>query len=240
MVTHAHSPPLLRHVRPQTPHAPSAAGTTTGLSLHVIDTLIVTYTVVGYHGGARLTYEDALAAIFIEGIIFLILALSGLRAKIFSLVPQQLMFALAGGIGMFLAFIGLQTAEGIGLIAYQPATLVTLGGCPMKDRAYMYILKDGGFDPSIGPTFTNVGNGGPICKTDASGVLQGMDPYPASPNYACLGESSQRVRATLYLMTPALQSKRHSVLLLLGMSLTFVNSPPPTPPLPSQARSEPF
>jgi AGZA family xanthine/uracil permease-like MFS transporter len=34
------------------------------------------------------------------------------------------------GIGMFLAFIGLQSTEGLGIIAYDPATLVSLGGCP--------------------------------------------------------------------------------------------------------------
>lgn len=34
------------------------------------------------------------------------------------------------GIGMFLAFIGLQSTEGLGIISYDPATLVSLGGCP--------------------------------------------------------------------------------------------------------------
>jgi xanthine/uracil/vitamin C permease (AzgA family) len=44
-----------------------------------------------------------------------------------SLVPKSIMLATAGGIGLFLAFIGLQNSEGIGLVTYNSATLVTLG-----------------------------------------------------------------------------------------------------------------
>eukprot|EP00882_Tetradesmus_deserticola_P030548 GHRQ01034355.1.p1 GENE.GHRQ01034355.1~~GHRQ01034355.1.p1 ORF type:complete len:111 (+),score=14.68 GHRQ01034355.1:321-653(+) len=44
-----------------------------------------------------------------------------------SLVPKSIMLATAGGIGLFLAFIGLQNSEGIGLVSYNSATLVTLG-----------------------------------------------------------------------------------------------------------------
>jgi AGZA family xanthine/uracil permease-like MFS transporter len=44
-----------------------------------------------------------------------------------SLVPKSIMLATAGGIGLFLAFIGMQNSNGIGLITYNSATLVTLG-----------------------------------------------------------------------------------------------------------------
>jgi AGZA family xanthine/uracil permease-like MFS transporter len=49
------------------------------------------------------------------------------RGKIISSVPKCIMLATAGGIGLFLAFIGLQKSEGIGLVTYDAATLVTLG-----------------------------------------------------------------------------------------------------------------
>jgi AGZA family xanthine/uracil permease-like MFS transporter len=48
----------------------------------------------------------------------------------------------AGGIGLFLAFIGLQNSEGIGLISYNSATLVTLGGCPLENRVYQYSIAN--------------------------------------------------------------------------------------------------
>jgi AGZA family xanthine/uracil permease-like MFS transporter len=38
------------------------------------------------------------------------------------------------------AFIGLQKSEGLGLITYDGATLVTIGGCPYQDRSYMYTM----------------------------------------------------------------------------------------------------
>jgi xanthine/uracil/vitamin C permease (AzgA family) len=52
---------------------------------------------------------------------------TGIRGRIVSLVPKCIMLATAGGIGLFLAFIGLQNSEGVGLIQYNSATLVTLG-----------------------------------------------------------------------------------------------------------------
>lgn len=76
----------------------------------------------------QITYQQALAAVFVEGWIFLIISLSGVRGHIISLIPKCIMFATAGGIGLFLAFIGLQQSEGIGMITADPATLVTLGG----------------------------------------------------------------------------------------------------------------
>lgn len=82
-----------------------------------------------------------MAAAFIEGWIFLFISVTGVRGHVIRLVPKSVMLATAGGIGLFLAFIGFQTAEGIGLITFEPATLVTLGGCPIESRAYMYTIK---------------------------------------------------------------------------------------------------
>lgn len=92
------------------------------------------YTVVGYHGGNSITYQSALAAVLIEGIIFLIIAALGLRTKIAKLIPRPVRLSTSAGIGLFLAFIGLQSSEGVGLVAYDGSTLLTLGACPSEYR----------------------------------------------------------------------------------------------------------
>ena len=48
----------------------------------------------------------------------------------------SLMMATAAGIGCFLAFIGLQKSEGLGVITFDGATLVTLGGCPPEEQVW--------------------------------------------------------------------------------------------------------
>lgn len=93
------------------------------------------YTVVGFHGSGNISYQNALAAVFIEGVIFLIISAVGLRAKLAKLVPKPVRISSSAGIGLFLAFIGLQNNQGIGLVGYSSSTLVTLGGCPSSSRA---------------------------------------------------------------------------------------------------------
>ncbi|KAM1020346.1 hypothetical protein ACFX13_042326 [Malus domestica] len=93
------------------------------------------YTVVGFHGSGNVSYQSALAAVFIEGLIFLFISAIGLRAKLAKLVPKPVRISSSAGIGLFLAFIGLQNNQGIGLIGYSSSTLVTLGGCPASSRA---------------------------------------------------------------------------------------------------------
>ncbi|OWM87372.1 hypothetical protein CDL15_Pgr022483 [Punica granatum] len=93
------------------------------------------YTVVGYHGSGSISYQSALAAVFIEGLLFLLISAVGLRAKLAKLIPKPVRISSSAGIGLFLAFIGLQNSEGIGLIGYSSSTLVTLGGCPSSSRA---------------------------------------------------------------------------------------------------------
>ena len=56
----------------------------------------------------QITYQQALAAAFIEGWIFFAISISGLRAKIVQALPKAIMLSTAGGIGLFLSFIGLQ------------------------------------------------------------------------------------------------------------------------------------
>uniref|UniRef100_A0A0C9S858 TSA: Wollemia nobilis Ref_Wollemi_Transcript_12346_3084 transcribed RNA sequence n=1 Tax=Wollemia nobilis TaxID=56998 RepID=A0A0C9S858_9CONI len=93
------------------------------------------YTVVGFHGSGSIPYKSALAAVFIEGILFLLIAALGLRTRLAKLVPKPVRISSSAGIGLFLAFIGLQNNQGIGLVGYSSSTLVTLGACPDKYRA---------------------------------------------------------------------------------------------------------
>ncbi|KAF8394838.1 hypothetical protein HHK36_018775 [Tetracentron sinense] len=93
------------------------------------------YTVVGFHGSGNVPYKSALAAVFIEGLIFLLISALGIRAKLAKLVPKSVRVSSSAGIGLFLAFIGLQDNQGIGLIGYSPATLVSLAACPRSSRA---------------------------------------------------------------------------------------------------------
>ncbi|XWS35397.1 hypothetical protein CRYUN_Cryun21dG0122800 [Craigia yunnanensis] len=92
------------------------------------------YTVVGYHGTGNVPYKSALTAIFIEGLLFLLISAVGLRAKLAKLVPKPVRISSSAGIGLFLAFIGLQNNQGIGLVGYSPSTLVTLAACPRSSR----------------------------------------------------------------------------------------------------------
>ncbi|KAG0363014.1 hypothetical protein BGZ54_008384 [Gamsiella multidivaricata] len=91
-----------------------------------------TYTVVGFHGSKAIKYETALAAVFIEGILFVLLSVFGIRQWLARLVPQSIKIATGAGIGLYLMFIGVQSSAGIGLIGRDDATLVTLTGC-IKD-----------------------------------------------------------------------------------------------------------
>ncbi|KAJ4833909.1 Adenine/guanine permease azg1 [Turnera subulata] len=93
------------------------------------------YTVVGFHGSGNVPYKSALAAVFIEGLIFLAISAIGLRAKLAKLVPKPVRISSSAGIGLFLAFIGLQNNQGIGLVGYSSSTLVTLAACPSSSRA---------------------------------------------------------------------------------------------------------
>ncbi|KAF9204584.1 hypothetical protein BGZ49_005128 [Haplosporangium sp. Z 27] len=88
-----------------------------------------TYTVVGYHGSNKIKYETALAAVFIEGILFIVLSILGIRQWLARLIPQSIKIATGAGIGLYLMFIGVQSSAGIGLIGADSATLVALTGC---------------------------------------------------------------------------------------------------------------
>ncbi|KAF9574295.1 hypothetical protein EC968_007064 [Mortierella alpina] len=88
-----------------------------------------TYMTVGPHGSGKVSYETALTAVFMEGVIFLALSIFGVRQWLARLIPQSIKIATGAGIGIFLTFIGMQSSAGIGLIGSDKDTIVALTGC---------------------------------------------------------------------------------------------------------------
>ncbi|MGL4562350.1 MAG: NCS2 family permease [Brevinema sp.] len=74
--------------------------------------------------GQGISWEQALGVVFISGIFYLLLAISGVRKKIINIIPQSISISATVGIGFFIAFIGLRSAN---LIVANPETLVSLG-----------------------------------------------------------------------------------------------------------------
>ncbi len=74
--------------------------------------------------GQKVPWEIALGIVFISGFVFLVLTLAGLRQRIVEAIPHDLLSAIAVGIGVFIAFIGLQN---MGLVVGNPITLVAAG-----------------------------------------------------------------------------------------------------------------
>jgi len=80
-----------------------------------------TYTIIF---GLGFTWQEALAAVLVSGILFLIISLTGLRKRVINAIPKNLKIAVGAGIGFFIAFIGLKSA---GLVIDNPETFVQLG-----------------------------------------------------------------------------------------------------------------
>lgn len=86
-----------------------------GLNAFFAYTIVIT---MGY------SWQFALTAVFVEGIIFIVLTLTGLRQKIVDSMPLLLRRSISPGIGLFIAFIGLKNA---GIVASNASTFVSLG-----------------------------------------------------------------------------------------------------------------
>ena len=82
---------------------------------------LFTYTIVL---GMGLSWQAALAAVFLSSVVFLIITVIGLREAILNEIPNDLKLAIGSGIGFFLAFLGLANA---GIIVADPSTLIGLG-----------------------------------------------------------------------------------------------------------------
>lgn len=96
------------------------------------------YTLVGAMG---YSWQTALAAVFVEGIIFILLTVFNIRDKVVNCIPLNLRYAISVGIGMFIAFVGLKNA---GIVVADPATFVRLGAfTPSAILAAIGILISG-------------------------------------------------------------------------------------------------
>lgn len=100
------------------------------------------YSVVGFRGTGEVSYEAATTAVAIEGVIFFLLAVTGLRYMLIKFVPEPVRVATPAAIGAFLAHLGFQTAEGIGIVVSDIATAVTLGACPLENRVPIVALTE--------------------------------------------------------------------------------------------------
>ncbi|MGP0070650.1 MAG: NCS2 family permease [Bryobacteraceae bacterium] len=80
-----------------------------------------TYTVVK---GMGVPWQTALGAVFLSGVAFLILTVTGVRQWIIAAIPAELYAAVSAGIGLFIAFVGLRNA---GIVKADPATMVSMG-----------------------------------------------------------------------------------------------------------------
>ncbi len=103
--------------------------------------------------GFGFTFQQALAAVFVSGVLFVLISLSGLREKIINVIPNNLKFAIGGGIGLFIAYIGMVNAgmiiatypvselgpfEGPALIAWV-GLLITVALYVLKVKAAIFL-----------------------------------------------------------------------------------------------------
>lgn len=91
--------------------------------------------------GMGYSWQQALAAVFVEGLIFILLSLTNVREAIFNSIPMNLKHAVSVGIGLFIAFIGLQNAK---IVVNNDSTLVSV-------FSFKSVVKDGTFN-SMGIT----------------------------------------------------------------------------------------
>lgn len=94
---------------------PLALASGLGLNAIVAFTLIL---------GLGLSWQEAMAVVVLEGLLVTLLVLTNLREAVLNAIPMSLKFAIAVGIGLFIAFIGLKNG---GLVVQDPATYLTLG-----------------------------------------------------------------------------------------------------------------
>ncbi|ELZ01968.1 NCS2 family permease [Natrialba asiatica] len=87
--------------------------------------------------GLGVPWQVALAAVFVEGIIFILLTVIGARRYIIELFPEPVKFAVGAGIGIFLLFLGLQEME---LVVSDPETAVTLGNAATSPIAALSVV----------------------------------------------------------------------------------------------------
>ena len=98
-----------------------------GLNAFFAFTVVLTY---------KYTWQQALAAVFLSGVLFFLISVFRLREYVINSIPHNLKLAVSAGVGLFLGIIALQTS---GIVVDHPATLVTLGDLT-KPAAVLAIL----------------------------------------------------------------------------------------------------
>lgn len=128
------------------------------------------FTVCGELG---LSWQTALACVLVSGAVFLVLSVVGIREKLIASVPPELVKAIAAGIGLFIAFIGLTQA---GIVVGHPATLVTLGDlrAPATAVAIIGLFVTMGLLAARVPGAVLIG----VVATAAIAVAAGVSPPP--------------------------------------------------------------
>ena len=86
--------------------------------------------------GMGIPWQSALGSVFIASVVFLLLSLTSFREALIDAIPTSLKAGISAGIGLFIAFIGMQNAH---LVAPSPATIITLGNFS-EPVAYMTLL----------------------------------------------------------------------------------------------------
>jgi AGZA family xanthine/uracil permease-like MFS transporter len=125
--------------------------------------------------GMHIPWQTALGVIFFSGVFFLILTVSRVREQIVNGIPECLKHSTAGGIGMFIAFVGLRNAN---LVVANPATFVSLGSLANQEAqlaciglAIILILMTRKITGAI-----LIG----VLATTLIGILRGMASWPTS------------------------------------------------------------
>lgn len=90
--------------------------------------------------GTGLTYANCMVFTLIDGVVFLILTVTGLRKKIFEAIPKAVRHAIPVGIGLFIAFIGMQNA---GVIVNDPSTLVSFASFNVLPGGASFLTLEG-------------------------------------------------------------------------------------------------
>ncbi len=106
---------------------PLAQASGMGVNAFIVYTLLL--------NGTNLTYANCMVFTLIDGVIFLVLTVTGLRKKIFEAIPQGVRYAIPVGIGLFIAFIGMQQA---GIIVNDDSTLVTFVSFNVLDKGFKF------------------------------------------------------------------------------------------------------
>lgn len=107
---------------------PLAQATGMGLNAFFVYTVCV---------GFGMTYANALVLVLFDGVLFIVLTVTGLRRLIFEAIPQNVRVAIPAGIGLFIAFLGLQNA---GIVAKDASTGVTLASFNLLTGSWATIM----------------------------------------------------------------------------------------------------